>query len=113
MGKTAGATGASGVRRQAWREIDDVMAFAVMHALSMVVITDARGAIEYVNKKFCEVTGYADDVTVLRRGRMVLTTRVADTTPALLAESMVGEASEAAASEEKVPVKITLLKVRK
>jgi diguanylate cyclase (GGDEF)-like protein/PAS domain S-box-containing protein/putative nucleotidyltransferase with HDIG domain len=64
MGKTAGATGASGVRRQAGREIDDVMAFAVMHALSMVVITDARGAIEYVNKKFCEVTGYAADEVI-------------------------------------------------
>ena len=56
-----------------------------------------------ITHKFRDVTGYADDVTVLRRGRMVLTTAVRDTTPALLAESMVGEASEAAVSEEKVP----------
>jgi simple sugar transport system ATP-binding protein len=56
-----------------------------------------------ITHKFREVTGYADDVTVLRRGRMVLTTRVADTTPAQLAESMVGEAAQAAVSEQKVP----------
>ena len=32
---------------------------AVEHGPSMVVITDLNGAIEYVNPKFCEMTGYA------------------------------------------------------
>ncbi len=43
-----------------------------------------------ITHKFREVTGYADDVSVLRRGRLVLSSAVAGTSAAELAEAMVG-----------------------
>ena len=46
-----------------------------------------------ITHKFREVMAYADDVTVLRRGRSVQTCAVRNTTPALLAQAMVGDAS--------------------
>jgi len=53
-----------------------------------------------ITHKFREVMAYADDVTVLRRGKAVHTTSVARTEPALLARHMVGEAAEQAIAEE-------------
>ncbi|MEO5672648.1 MAG: ABC transporter ATP-binding protein [Ramlibacter sp.] len=53
-----------------------------------------------ITHKFREVMAYADDVTVLRRGKAVHTTSVAYTGPALLARHMVGEAAEQAIEEE-------------
>ena len=44
-----------------------------------------------ITHKFREVMAYADAVTVLRRGRAVHHTTVRDTTPALLAQAMVGD----------------------
>jgi general nucleoside transport system ATP-binding protein len=44
-----------------------------------------------ITHKFREVTEHADDVSVLRRGALVESTRVADTTPQHLAQAMVGE----------------------
>lgn len=49
-----------------------------------------------ITHKFREVMAYADDVTVLRRGQAVHHCAVADTTPALLAQAMVGGAAEGA-----------------
>jgi len=43
-----------------------------------------------ITHKFREVSAYADDVSVLRRGRLVHSGAVADTTPEALAEAMVG-----------------------
>ncbi|MBQ0929022.1 ABC transporter ATP-binding protein [Ideonella alba] len=48
-----------------------------------------------ITHKFREVMAHADDVSVLRRGRLVHSGAVADTTPAALAEAMVGEAQGA------------------
>ena len=48
-----------------------------------------------ITHKFREVMAYADAVTVLRRGKAVHHCRVADTTPALLAQAMMGEAAAA------------------
>jgi general nucleoside transport system ATP-binding protein len=44
-----------------------------------------------ITHKFREVIEHADDVTVLRRGRLVTSQAVSSTTPAQLAQSMVGE----------------------
>lgn len=44
-----------------------------------------------ITHKFREVMGFADDVTVLRRGRLAGTAKVADATPDSLARLMVGE----------------------
>ena len=52
-----------------------------------------------ITHKFREVMAYADAVTVLRRGRAVHHGRVADTTPALLAQAMMGEAGGVASQE--------------
>ena len=49
-----------------------------------------------ITHKFREVMAYADDVTVLRRGQAVHHCAVAGTTPALLAQAMVGGAAESA-----------------
>jgi general nucleoside transport system ATP-binding protein len=52
-------------------------------------------SIVLISHKFREVTAYADEVSVLRRGRLVAARRVADTTPRELAIDMVGDAGEA------------------
>lgn len=54
-----------------------------------------------ITHKFREVTAYADDVTVLRRGRQVHSGPVRATDPARLAQAMVGDAH--AADAEKKP----------
>ncbi|MBA2962886.1 MULTISPECIES: ABC transporter ATP-binding protein [Ramlibacter] len=59
-----------------------------------------RCTVLLITHKFREVTAYADDVTVLRRGRQVHHGAVAATTPARLAQAMVGD-SGAAAGEAK------------
>ncbi len=41
------------------RELTDVLTYAVTNSPATVVITDIRGNIEYVNRKFCNLTGYA------------------------------------------------------
>lgn len=46
-----------------------------------------------ITHKFREVMAYADDVTVLRRGKAVHHCHVWETTPALLAQAMVGDAA--------------------
>jgi ABC-type uncharacterized transport system ATPase subunit len=53
-----------------------------------------------ITHKFREVTGFADDVSVLRRGRHVGSLAVADTDPAALAAMMVGGADAEAGADE-------------
>ena len=52
-------------------------------------------SIVLITHKFREVTAYADDVSVLRRGRLVAAHAVKDTTPSELATDMVGGADDA------------------
>ena len=52
-------------------------------------------SIVMITHKFREVSAYADDVSVLRKGRLVAAHRVADTDPQQLAAEMVGGADEA------------------
>ena len=52
-------------------------------------------SIVLITHKFREVTAYADDVSVLRRGRLVAAHAVANTTPSMLATDMVGGADDA------------------
>jgi ABC-type uncharacterized transport system ATPase subunit len=58
-----------------------------------------------ITHKFREVTAYADAVTVLRRGRHVVSQAVADVTPQQMAHAMVGEtaagSTQAAADERR------------
>ncbi|HYD93964.1 MAG TPA: EAL domain-containing protein [Noviherbaspirillum sp.] len=44
---------------------------AVEQSASGVVITDARGNIEYINRKFCEVNGYAPEEVLGRNPRLL------------------------------------------
>jgi len=55
-----------------------------------------------ITHKFREVMDVADDVSVLRRGRLMCTGRVAETTPAALAAAMVGDVAsgDAAPAEQ-------------
>jgi simple sugar transport system ATP-binding protein len=52
-------------------------------------------SIVLITHKFREVTAYADDVSVLRRGRLVAAHAVAETNPQQLATEMVGGADDA------------------
>jgi general nucleoside transport system ATP-binding protein len=52
-------------------------------------------SIVMITHKFREVMDVADDVSVLRRGRLMCTGRVFETTPAELAAAMVGQADKA------------------
>ena len=56
-----------------------------------------------ITHKFREVMAYADAVTVLRRGAAVLQCRVRDTTPARLAQAMVGGADADATEGDREP----------
>jgi general nucleoside transport system ATP-binding protein len=53
-------------------------------------------SIVLITHKFREVTAYADDVSVLRRGRLVAAHRVAETDPRQLAAEMIGAVGETA-----------------
>jgi simple sugar transport system ATP-binding protein len=80
------------------QEADEVLGhvreFARSGQCSVIIITH----------KFREVMAYADAVTVLRRGKAVHHCKVADTTPTLLAQAMMGEAAgEAVAAEADHP----------
>ena len=70
------------------QEADEVLAF--------VRAVARRGActVLMITHKFREVMAYADEVTVLRRGRKVHGASVAATTPAQLAQAMIGEAGD-------------------
>ncbi|MBT9465658.1 ABC transporter ATP-binding protein [Hydrogenophaga sp.] len=57
-------------------------------------------SIVMITHKFREVTAYADDVSVLRRGQLVLSKAVAQTDPDELAHAMVGQAAEKALLEK-------------
>lgn len=54
-------------------------------------MTRAQGlSVLIITHKFREVMGFADEVTVLRKGQYAGSAKIADTTPAKLAEMMVG-----------------------
>jgi simple sugar transport system ATP-binding protein len=57
-----------------------------------------------ITHKFHEVTAYADDVTVLRKGRLVGSSAVADTSPAELAHWMMGQARVEKEAQARPPV---------
>lgn len=59
-----------------------------------------------ITHKFHEVTRYAEDVTVLRKGRLVGSSKVADTTPAELAHWMMGQARTEQVSAARLPVAV-------
>ena len=64
-----------------------------------------------ITHKFREVMAHADDVSVLRRGQLVASLRVADTTPQQMAQAMVGEGKPLLAAltrEPRPPGDITL-----
>ena len=68
------------------QEADEVL--GLMHALTR----QQELTVLMITHKFHEVTAYADDVTVLRKGRLVGSARVSDTTPDALAHWMMGHA---------------------
>ncbi len=67
------------------QEADEVLAYV------RAVARRGECTVLMITHKFREVMAYADEVTVLRRGRKVHGARVADTTPGLLAQTMIGE----------------------
>jgi general nucleoside transport system ATP-binding protein len=77
------------------QEADEVLghvrAFARSGQCTVIIITH----------KFREVMAYADSVTVMRRGCAVHHTKVSDTTPALLARAMMGDALTGALQSER------------
>jgi simple sugar transport system ATP-binding protein len=67
------------------QEADEVLAYV------RAVAQRGDCTVLMITHKFREVMAYADDVTVLRRGRKVHGAAVAQTTPAQLAQAMMGE----------------------
>ncbi|WP_432241537.1 ABC transporter ATP-binding protein [Herbaspirillum robiniae] len=80
------------------QEADEVL--GLMHALTR----KQELTVLMITHKFHEVSAYADDVTVLRRGRLVGSARVADTGPDELAHWMMGRAREEKAAAPRAPV---------
>jgi simple sugar transport system ATP-binding protein len=74
------------------READEVLAFV------RAVAQRGECTVLMITHKFREVMAYADEVTVLRRGRKVHGAAVASTTPAELALAMIGAGDEGAAA---------------
>jgi simple sugar transport system ATP-binding protein len=73
-------------------EADEVLAFV------RAVARRGECTVFMITHKFREVMGYADEVTVLRRGRKVHAAAVAATTLAELAHAMIGSGDESAAA---------------
>jgi simple sugar transport system ATP-binding protein len=74
------------------QEADEVLAFV------RAVAQRGECTVLMITHKFREVMAYADEVTVLRRGRKVHGAAVASTTPAELALAMIGAGDEGAAA---------------
>ena len=74
------------------QEADEVLAFV------RAVARRGECTVLMITHKFREVMAYADEVTVLRRGRRVHGAAVAATTPAELAHAMIGESESVAAA---------------
>ena len=72
------------------QEADDVLGHVREIARS------GRCSVLIITHKFREVMAYADEVSVMRRGRLVQHCRVADTTPAQLAAAMMGHSGSSA-----------------
>jgi ABC-type uncharacterized transport system ATPase subunit len=69
------------------QEADEVLAYV------RAVARRGECTVLMITHKFREVKAYADDVTVLRRGRKVHGDAVAATTPAQLTQTMIGESA--------------------
>ncbi len=74
------------------QEADEVLAFV------RAVARRGECTVLMITHKFREVMAYADEVTVLRRGRKVLGAAVGATSPAELAHAMIGAGDESAAA---------------
>ena len=74
------------------QEADEVLAFV------RAVARRGECTVLMITHKFREVMAYADEVTVLRRGKKVHGAAVATTTPAALATAMIGESEAGAAA---------------
>ena len=74
------------------QEADEVLGFV------RAVAQRGECTVLMITHKFREVMAYADEVTVLRRGRKVHGAAVMGTTPAALAQAMMGESSADAAA---------------
>ncbi len=74
------------------QEADEVLAFV------RAVARRGECTVLMITHKFREVMAYADEVTVLRRGRKVHGAAVTGTTPADLAQAMIGESGASAAA---------------
>jgi ABC-type uncharacterized transport system ATPase subunit len=73
---------------------------------------DGRLTILMISHKFREVMAFADEVTVLRRGRLAGRGRVADLTPDAMARMMVGEEPpRASETRQGVPRESTVLEI--
>jgi ribose transport system ATP-binding protein len=70
-------------------------------------------AVAYISHRLEEIFRVADRVTVLRDGRLVSSSRVADTTPAQLISLMVGRELTALFPKESVEVGAPVLEVRR
>ena len=74
------------------QEADEVLAYV------RAVARRGECTVLMITHKFREVMAYADEVTVLRRGKRVHGARVARTTPEQLAQAMVGESAAGASA---------------
>src|SRR3954447_16646823 len=74
------------------QEADEVLAFV------RAVAQRGECTVLMITHKFREVMAYADEVTVLRRGRKVHGAAVAMTTPVQLAQAMIGESAAGASA---------------
>jgi general nucleoside transport system ATP-binding protein len=77
-------------------EADEVL--GLLHGMTR----DNKLTILMISHKLREVMAFADEVTVLRRGRMAGAGKVADLTPALMAEMMIGSKSVSDSKVSKV-----------
>ena len=74
------------------QEADEVLAYV------RAVARRGEGTVLMITHKFREVMAYADEVTVLRRGKRVHGAHVAGTTPEQLAQAMIGESAAGASA---------------
>jgi general nucleoside transport system ATP-binding protein len=74
------------------QEADEVLAYV------RAVAKRGECTVLMITHKFREVMAYADEVTVLRRGKRVHGARVAETTPVQLAQAMIGESAAGASA---------------
>jgi diguanylate cyclase (GGDEF)-like protein/PAS domain S-box-containing protein/putative nucleotidyltransferase with HDIG domain len=71
MRKKCSQPKAAAAQKKAGQKLTDLLTYAVMNSPTTVVVTGADGTIEFVNRKFCSLTGYSPSEAIGQKASLL------------------------------------------